>query len=134
MGASRRIVIGCLALVAPVALFAAWFYEGENFSSRAVSGTYTVQFHNGSSTLILNPDRTFRQQVDEDGAVSLGEGTWRVVGEGHIAFSGRFVVLPGQEIYKPGTVYAQIVNRFGFVTIKLNQEAGPPTYHKQWFH
>jgi len=121
-------------IIAPVALFTFWYWEGENFSPGAVSGTYIVKFDHGSSTLTLKPDLSFRQQLDRGGTIRRAGGTWRVIGEGHIAFSREFLPLPGEEISPVGTAYGDFVNRFGIAWINLRPNPGGLTFRRKWFH
>lgn len=125
-----------MSLLLIAAIFTFWFWEGENFSESAVSGTYTVRIDGEKSTLILRPDHSFQQQLDSGGTVKRAEGTWSVFGEGHIEFSPEFLILTGEEISPSGAggaAYGVIVNRFGFVSIALNRDGDGPKFHKKWF-
>ena len=48
-------------------IFTFWFWEGENFSDRAVAGTYTLQLRREKATLVLKPDHSFQQELDSGG-------------------------------------------------------------------
>jgi hypothetical protein len=115
------------------AIFTFWFWEGENFSDRAVAGTYTLQLRGEKATLVLKPDHSFQQELDSAGTVKRAEGGWSVFGEGHIELSKEFLILPGQETSPSGAAYGVIVNRFGFVSIAMNPNGDGPRFHKNLF-
>jgi len=110
-----------------------WYWEGENFSDGAVSGTYIHQLNGETSTLVLKPDRSFQQELDVAGTVRRAEGSWRVSGEGHIAFSGEFLKVSGEEMSPAGQAYGQIENWFGVVSITLAPNPDGPRFHKKLF-
>jgi hypothetical protein len=114
-------------------IFVFWYWEGENFSDGAVSGTYMIRSHSDVMVLVLTPDHTFRQQLKNAGTVSRATGTWIVSGEGHIAFSKEFLVLPGEEVSPAGQAYGQIQNWFGFVSIMLEPAPDGPKLIKKVF-
>jgi hypothetical protein len=104
-----------------------WYWEGENFSDGAVSGTYVLQLNGERSTLVLRPDHSFQQELDSAGTVRRAEGNWHVFGEGGIAFSKEFLKVSGEEMGPSGRAYGQIENWFGLVSITLapNPDGGP---------
>jgi hypothetical protein len=114
-------------------IFTFWFWEGENFSDRAVAGTYITQLRGEKSTLVLKPDHSFQQELDTAGTVKRAEGTWYVFGEGHIELSKEFLILPGQAVSPSGAAYGDIVNRLGFVSIALDSDGDGPKFHKKLF-
>ena len=124
--------LGVIPLVT-VMIVVFWYREGENFSDGAVSGTYTLQLNGEASTLVLRLDHTFQQQLGRAGKVEHSEGTWRVSGEGHIAFSGEFLKLSGEEMSPAGQAYGQIKNWFGLISITLAPNPNGPTFHKKLF-
>jgi hypothetical protein len=120
-----------LLLTLTLGLF--WYWEGENFSDGAVSGTYTFQLNGEKSILVLTPDHRFQQELDGPGAVRRAEGSWRVSGEGHIAFSSEFLKVSGEEMSPAGQAYGQIENWFGIVSITLAPNPDGPRFHKKLF-
>jgi hypothetical protein len=120
-----------LLLTVTLGLF--WYWEGENFSDRAVSGTYTFRLNGETSTLVLRPDHSFQQELDSAGTVRRAEGSWHVFGEGGIAFSGEFLKVAGEEMGASGRPYGQIENWFGIVSITLAPNPDGPRFHKKLF-
>jgi hypothetical protein len=122
--------IGIVFLLA-VVVGTFWYWEGENFSDGAVSGTYIHHTNGETSTLVLKPDRSFQQELDVAGTVRHAEGSWRVSGEGHIAFSGEFLRVSGEEMSPAGQAYGQIENWFGVVSITLAPNPDGPRFRKK---
>ena len=120
-------------LLLTVALGLFWYWEGENFSDGAVCGTYTLRQNGEVVTLVLTPDHRFQQELDGPGAVRRAEGSWRVSGEGHIAFSSEFLKVSGEEMSPAGQAYGQIENWFGIVSITLAPNPDGPRFHKKLF-
>jgi hypothetical protein len=120
-----------LLLTLTLGLF--WYWEGENFSDRAVSGTYTFRLNGEGSTLVLRPDHSFQQELDSAGTVRRAVGSWHVFGEGGIAFSEEFLKVPGKEMGASGRPYGQIENWFGIVSITLAPNPNGPRFHKKLF-
>jgi hypothetical protein len=84
-------------------------------------GTYHLAQNGETSTLILKPDHGFQQDFSKSRKVQHAEGTWRLVGEGGLAFSKEFITVSGQEPGADGTAYVHIQKRFGlFVTLVLS--------------
>ncbi len=110
-----------------------WYWEGENFSVGTVSGTYDLKLSGEASTLVLRPDHSFQQELDSAGIVRRVEGSWRISGEGHIAFSREFLQLSGEEMSPAGQAYGQIENWFGLVSITLAPNPNGPRFHKRLF-
>jgi hypothetical protein len=122
-----------LIFLLPVMVAVFWFWQAENFSDRAVSGTYTQESNGETWTLILKPDHRFQQELDKAGTVRRAEGSWRVSGEGHIAFSSEFLIVSGEELSPAGQAYGQIENCFGIVSITLAPNPDGPKFHKKVF-
>ena len=120
---------GIFLLITAMGIF--YYWEGENFSDGAVSGTYTLQLSGEASTLVLRPDHSFQQELRLPGKVGHAEGTWRVSGEGHIAFSREFLKVTGEDLSPGGQAFGQIENRFGLVWITLAPNPNGPTFHKR---
>jgi hypothetical protein len=83
--------------------------------------------------LVLRRDYAFQQEVDSGATIQRAVGSWSVVGEGHIALSKEFITLPGESSSPSGTVYGQIANRFGSVSIALYPNPGGPVFRRKWF-
>ena len=130
---TTRKSIGAVLLLVCVT-FTFWYVEAGNFSDSKMSGTYILQQGGEMSTLILGLDHSFQQQLDRSGIVSRAEGSWRVSGEGHIAFSKEFLKVSGEEMSPAGQAYGQIENWFGLVSIALAPNPDGPTFRKKWFH
>jgi hypothetical protein len=127
----RLTLVVIFLLVISIPIF--WYWEGENFSDGAVCGTYALSLDGETSSLILTRDHLFRQQLDSAGTVKRAEGSWRVSGEGHIAFSKDFLKVPGEEMSPAGQAYGQIENWFGLVSITLAPNPDGPRFHKKLF-
>ena len=127
----RMTLVVIFLLVISIPIF--WYWEGENFSDGAVYGTYALSLDGETSSLILTRDHLFRQQLDNAGTVKRAEGSWRVSGEGHIAFSKDFLKVPGEEMSPAGQAYGQIENWFGLVSITLAPNPDGPRFHKKLF-
>ena len=125
----RRSIGGILLLICLI--FVIWYVEAGNFSDSKISGTYILQQGGEMSTLILERNHSFQQQLDRSGTVKRAEGSWRVSGEGHIAFSREFLRVSGEEMSPAGQAYGQIENWFGLVSITLAPNPNGPRFHKK---
>jgi hypothetical protein len=105
-----------------------WFLVASDYSDAAASGTYQLAHNGVSSTLVLQADHTFTQEVSDSAGVRHAEGTWRRVGEGGVAFSRDFLTLPGQQRGEDGTAYADMQRQFG-ILIHLSLR----TYQVVWY-
>src|SRR5437588_6795220 len=122
--------LGILAglLFGVVVCFVLWYMVVADYSDRVVSGFYHLAENGETSTLVLKPDHSFQQDLNEHGNVAHARGTWRRVGESGIAFSKEFLIVSGQEPSADGTAYADIHKDFGlFVSLVL------PQYHVLWY-
>jgi hypothetical protein len=131
----RMTVVGWLGVIFlfTIVIGVFWYWEGENFSVGTVSGTYDLKLSEEASTLVLRPDHSFQQELDSAGIVRRVEGSWRISGEGHIAFSREFLQLSGEEMSPAGQAYGQIENWFGLVSITLAPNPNGPRFHKRLF-
>jgi hypothetical protein len=130
---TTRKSIGVVILLAFIT-FTFWYVEAGNFSDSKMSGTYILQRGGEMSTLILGLDHNFHQELNRSGTVSRAEGSWRVSGEGHIAFSKEFLKVSGEEMSPAGQAYGQIENWFGLVSITLAPNPDGPAFRKKRFH
>ena len=127
----RQLAIVAIALmVASWLAWALWYFEAGDFSDSAVSGTYVFQTGGGTTAITLRPDHTFQQERSRSRETKYSNGTWRVFGEGQIAFSDGFVAFPGQFVGRDGTAYGQIKNWFGIVSITFSQDPDGLTLHR----
>src|ERR1700733_14315567 len=92
---SVRVAAGLLLLIL---VFWVWYCVAADYSYGAVSGTYTLSLNGEMSTLILNKDRSFQQELSRDGKVERTQGSWRRLGEGGVVFSKEFLKVSGQEV------------------------------------
>lgn len=127
------LILIALLVVAIWAIWAFRYIEAEDFSSKAVSGTYFLKHAGETSTLVLEADQSFHQELDSAGTTRRAEGTWRISGEGHIAFSSTFLKVTGEELSPGGQAYGQIENWFGLVSITLAPNPDGPKFHKKLF-
>ena len=124
--------VGGLAVM--ILLFWAWYTIAADYGYRAVSGTYIFRGGREISTLILKPDRSFRQEVNRPGTVEHAEGSWRRIGQGGIVFSKEFLKV-GQTERADGEVYGQVVKRYLELvpSIAFEPEPGGPVFYRKWF-
>jgi hypothetical protein len=108
--------------------FALWWMVASDYSDTVVAGTYHLNQDGEKSTLVLNADHSFQQELTRRVKTDHAHGTWRRLGEGGISFSKEFLILSGQEREPDGTGFGEIHKLFGFwVSIKLRQ------YHVLWY-
>jgi hypothetical protein len=70
----------------------------------------------------------FQQDLQIGGTKGHGEGTWRRIGEGGIAFSKGFLAVSGDEPGPDGTTYCDMHKTLGLlVSLRLRQ------YHVLWY-
>src|ERR1700689_1230027 len=94
----------CVLLLGGIGIW--WFVMASDHSDAAASGTYRL-VHNGmKSTLVLQADHSFRQEVSDSSGTQRAEGTWRRVGEGGVVFSRGFLTLPGEQPGEDGTAFS----------------------------
>jgi len=105
-----------------------WFLVASDYSDAAASGTYRLAYNGMESTLVLQPDHRFRQEVVESGGIQKADGTWRRVGEGGVAFSREFLTLPGEQRGEDGTAYSDMQRKFG-ILVRLSLR----TYVVVWY-
>ena len=116
--------------LAGLLLFAAvgWYLTAFNYGDSVAIGTYHLKQGSESSNLILKADHTFQQDLTHDGSAQRGQGEWRRIGEGGLAFSKQFLPVTGQELGADGTPYGEIQKTLGlFPSIALAQ------YHVLWY-
>jgi hypothetical protein len=130
----KPITASLVTILLAYLIFAFYYVEAGNLSDSAVSGTYTLQLRDEKSTLTLNPDHSFQQELERAGAVLHAHGEWRLSGEGHIAFSGEFLRVSGQELSTAGQAYGQVRNRFGLLSMTLAPDSGGPSFRKKVFN
>ena len=108
-------------IVAAVCLFM-WILAASDYSAGILSGAYSFRSAHVASTLTLQADGTFRQQLVTGSGTAIASGTWQSVGGGGLTFSSEFLPIPGQQRSTDGTSYANIDKLFGiFVSLKMTQ-------------
>ena len=80
-------------------LLVIWFVIASGYDYADLAGTYTTKADGVSFSLILSPDRTFHEELQDSAGPKSADGSWRRIGEGGVAFSGEFLRLPGQQSY-----------------------------------
>jgi hypothetical protein len=105
-----------------------WGVAAMDYGDSVAAGTYAFGRNGESSTLVLNPDHTFRQTRRIGNNEQDSEGTWRHVGEGGVSFSKEFLVVSGDEPEPDGTTFGEIHKKLGlFTSLRLRQ------YHVLWY-
>lgn len=124
--------VGGIAVLA--LLFWAWYMTAADYGYKAVSGKYTFTGNGEVSTLILTPDRSFRQELSRSGTVEHAQGSWRRIGEGGIVFSKEFLGVVGQTSRPDGQVDGQVVKRYLELvpSISFEPKPGGPVFYKKW--
>jgi hypothetical protein len=111
-----------------------WYCVAADYSYGAVSGTYTLTLNGEVSTLILNKDRSFQQELSRDGKVERTQGSWRRLGESGVVFSKEFLKVSGQEVRPDGEADGKVRKKIGlFPSITLNPDPGGPVFRKKLF-
>jgi hypothetical protein len=102
--------------------FVFWYVVASDYGDSVVSGTYYFSRGDEKSTLTLNPDHSFKQELNRQGKTEVSEGSWRRSGMGGIDFSKEFLRITGQELHPDGTSFGEIHKTLGFlVSINLRQ-------------
>ena len=111
-----------------VACLGIWGVAAMDYGDNVAAGTYRFERNGESSTLVLNPDHTFRQTRRLGKNEQHSEGTWRHEGEGGVSFSKEFLVVTGDEPDPDGTTFSEIHKTLGlFTSLRLRQ------YHVLWY-
>jgi hypothetical protein len=116
-------------------LFWAWYMVAADYGYKAVSGTYTFRSNSEGSTLVLQADRTFQQDLIRSRIEKHTQGTWRRIGEGGVVFSPEFLTVDGQERDPNGEAYANVEKGFLWLfvrSINLRPEPGGPKFYHKW--
>jgi hypothetical protein len=125
MKKSVRLSIGFLL---SFACFVIWGTAAMNYGDSVAVGKYRFNGNREVSTLVLKPDHSFQQDLQIGSVKGHGEGTWRRIGEGGIAFSKGFLAVSGDEPGPDGTTYCHMHKTLGlFVSLRLSQ------YHVLWY-
>ena len=102
--------------------FVFWYAVASDYSDSVASGTYYFSRGAERSTLTLNSDHSFKQELNRQGKTEMSEGSWRRLGMGGIEFSKEFLRVTGQELLPDGTSFGEIRKTLGFlVSIDLRQ-------------
>jgi hypothetical protein len=117
--AAKLIVRAAVSVLLLAGIGICWFVVASDYSDAAASGTYLLAHNGMTSTLVLLPDHSFRQEVSDSNGIQRARGTWRRVGEGGIAFSQDFLTFPGEQRGEDGTAFSDMERRFG-ILIRLS--------------
>ena len=146
--AGRKARIASLTFFGAVIAFWAWWFFAANYDYSMLAGTYVFRGQGVTSRLMLHSDRTFHQEVTQDGHTRTASGTWHRSGEAGVSFSIEFLRVPGGKTFVEefGKGYGSIEDNvfFGhfekilgvYPILKINNiNADPPgpTFHKVWF-
>jgi hypothetical protein len=130
-----KTILGSVALgiLLSMILFWVWYSVAADYGYAAVSGTYILQGGDETSTLVLRPDHSYRQELSRQGNVERARGSWRRIGEGGIVFSKEFLRVAGQEVRPDGQADGEVKKRcLGLLlSINLNPSPNGPTFHKK---
>jgi hypothetical protein len=103
----------CVFLIGGIGI--CWFVVASDNSDASASGTYRLARNGLTSTLILLPDHSFRQEVSDSKEIQRAEGSWRRVGQGGVVFSRDFLTFPGEQRGEDGTAFSDMERRFGIL-------------------
>jgi hypothetical protein len=116
------------AVVVVIAFALAWFVIASDYGDGVTSGTYHLARNGETSILTLNPDHTFKQELNRLGKVQHASGNWHRSGEAGVSFSKEFLEISGQEFGADGVAYGHIEKKLGLlVSLRLSQ------YHVLWY-
>lgn len=117
-----------LASLGVIVISFSWLFIAMDYSDHVVVGTYVMASSGQSCILTLKADHSFHQERTQMGKTLAADGAWRRIGEGGLAFSKQFLIMPGQEPGPDGTSYGRISKALGlFTSISLAQ------YHVLWY-
>lgn len=111
-----------------------WCCVAADYGYKAVSGTYTFDRGQERSTLILDRNQSFEQELRTAGHIEHTRGSWRRTGEGGVVFSKDFLTVVGQQRGAGGQVHGQVRKGFGglFVSIIVFEpEPERPSFYKR---
>ena len=124
----KKLVWASIGLLFPFACLVIWGIAAMNYGDSVAVGNYRFTGKREISTLVLEPDHSFSQDLQIGAIKQHGEGTWRRLGEGGIAFSKGFLAVSGDEPGPDGTTYCEMHKTLGlFVSLRLHQ------YHVLWY-
>jgi hypothetical protein len=117
-----------LASLGVIVISFGWLFFAMDYSDHVVVGTYVMASSGQTCILTLRTDHSFHQERTQMGSTVTADGVWRRIGEGGLAFSKQFLIMPGQEPGPDGTSYGRIHKALGlFPSISLAQ------YHVLWY-
>jgi hypothetical protein len=121
----KKVAFAILGVIA-IAIAIAWLFLAMDYSDHVVVGTYVMTYKEQTCILTLKADHSFHQERMQVGKSLVADGEWRRVGEGGLAFSKQFLIMPGQEPGADGTSYANIHKALGlFPSIVLTEVKTP---------
>jgi len=125
---------GSIIFLSLFAIFGFWYYEGNNFTDRNIPGTYIADGSSGSDRLTIKADHTYEQDALVDGQKKQASGIWRLSGnvDAHIVFEGSFLNAPTAAVGRDDHyAFGMFDNLFGFLTLTLQSDTVPLTFHKK---
>ncbi len=130
-----RLVIRCtaisLAVGGPFMFFLLWYWGSDDVRPSDIPGTYILRNHDVASSLTLQSDQTFQEEIAANEQVRRAHGSWKLVGESGLIFSPEFLPLPGQTIDPGGAADADITKRFGVIWINLHTGSSKLAFQKK---
>jgi hypothetical protein len=126
-----------LVLLCGILLFGFWFVEAGMIGYNNVPGTYVAHVGNGKKiTLILKLDKTFTEEVFENGQTTNANGSWYLFpsdSQNRIHISKEFVSTRAKTTTTEKGVYGVVENRFSFISFYLETSAGTFKFRKNIF-
>jgi hypothetical protein len=118
-----------------LALLWCWYSVAANYDYDSLAGTYVLDGGDKSCILDLRADRTFVQEIIQNGTQQEVQGRWHRSGEAGVAFSNEFVRLSGQELNAAGEAHGEFRKLLGiFPTLTLAPLPEGPKFRRSLFH
>src|ERR1700677_4243567 len=105
-----------LASLGVIVISFGWLFFALDYGDHVVVGTYVMASSGQTCTLTLRADHSFHQERTQMGKTLTADGSCRRIGEGGLAFSKQFLIMPGQEPCPDGTSYGRIHKALGLFT------------------
>ncbi len=112
-----------------------WYSKTNPSTTNAVDGTYKGNEAGLTATLIMRPDRTFRQMVAGSAKSAESNGAWRKDQDGDIIFSKEFLKSSGCSLKENESAKAMNPGDSNFLQIEIaaGPKSGVPTFYKKQF-
>jgi hypothetical protein len=137
-----KVVVGTLVVLF---LFVGWYCIAANYDYTALAGTYIFHDDKVSAILLLRSDKSFHQEITEQGKRRIADGIWHRSGQAGTSFSKEFLRIPGAKTFTEefGMSYgneedSEYFGRFEkiggiYPILKLNANPPGPTLYKKPF-